>query len=492
MDIAKTDRLVSEAWDGDIVPQLIEYIRIPNKSPMFDADWQANGYMDAATDLLASWARKQPIKGMSVEVVRLENRTPLIFIEIAGQGDDCVLLYGHLDKQPEMTGWADDLGPWTPVLKDEKLYGRGGADDGYAIFGSLTAIRALQDQGLPHSRCVVLIEACEESGSYDLPYYVDHLAERIGKPSLVVCLDSGCANYDQLWCTTSLRGLAGGNLTVKVLSEGVHSGDASGIVPSSFRVLRQLLSRLEDEATGKILIEGLSVEVPEQRMEQARRAAEVLGDDVFDKFPFLPGMTPMNSDLTEMVLNRTWRPMLSITGADGLPALSNAGNVLRPFTSVKLSLRIPPTLDPKIASELLKKVLTDNPPNGASVEFEVEKSSTGWNSPTLAPWLEHAIDHASQEFFGAPAMYMGEGGTIPFMGMLGEKFPGAQFMITGVLGPHSNAHGPNEFLHIPTGKRVTSVVARVIADHFEASEKGLTRGVGVQAGASSFGDHGCC
>ncbi len=492
MDTQRTDRLVDEAWDGDIVPRLVEYIRIPNKSPMFDADWQANGYMDAATDLLADWARKQPIKGMTVEVVRLAGRTPLIFIEVAGQGSDCVLLYGHLDKQPEMTGWADDLGPWKPVLKDDKLYGRGGADDGYAIFGSLTAIRALQDQDLPHARCVVLIEACEESGSYDLPAYVDYLADRIGKPSLVVCLDSGCANYDQLWCTTSLRGLAGGNLRVKVLTEGVHSGDASGIVPSSFRVLRHLLSRLEDEASGRIVVDELHVDIPEQRLLQAQRAAEVLGDDVFDKFPFLPGMRPMTSDLTEMVLNRTWRPMLSITGADGLPALTSAGNVLRPSTAVKLSLRLPPTLDPRAASERLRELLTADPPYGAVVEFEVEKSSAGWNAPTLAPWLEHAINHASQEFFGAPAMYLGEGGTIPFMGMLGEKFPGAQFMITGVLGPHSNAHGPNEFLHIPTGKRVTKVVARVISEHFHAGEKGLTSGVGVAAGNTEFGDHGCC
>jgi acetylornithine deacetylase/succinyl-diaminopimelate desuccinylase-like protein len=493
MDTARTDRLVADTWDAEIVPQLVEYIRIPNKSPMFDADWQANGYMDAATELLAGWARKQDVKGMQVEVVRLPGRTPLIFIEVAGQGDDCVLLYGHLDKQPEMTGWADDLGPWKPVIKGDKLYGRGGADDGYAIFGSLTAIRALQEQGLPHARCVILIEACEESGSYDLPHYVDHLAERIGKPSLVVCLDSGCANYDQLWCTTSLRGLAGGNLRVDVLTEGVHSGDASGVVPSSFRVLRQLLSRLEDEATGAIRIEGLSVDIPGQRRQQASRAAEVLGTEVYDKFPFLPGMTPMGSDLTELILNRTWRPMLSITGADGIPALGSAGNVLRPFTSVKLSLRLPPTLDPRKATEILQRELTRDPPHGARVQFEVEKASTGWNAPTLAPWLEHAIDQASQEFFGAPAMYMGEGGTIPFMGMLGEKFPGAQFMITGVLGPHSNAHGPNEFLHIPTGKRVTSSVARVIAEHYAASGKGLTRGVAAQAGGEAYGkDHGCC
>ena len=492
MDTAKTESFVAQMWDQEIIPQLMEYIRIPNKSPMFDADWQANGYMDAATELLAAWARKQPIKGMNLEIVRLEGRTPLIFIEIAGQGEDCVLLYGHLDKQPEMTGWADDLGPWTPVLKGDKLYGRGGADDGYALFGSLTSIRALQEQGLPHSRCVILIEACEESGSYDLPFYVDHLAERIGKPSLVVCLDSGCANFDQLWCTTSLRGLAGGSLKVSVLTEGVHSGDASGVVPSSFRILRQLLSRLEDETSGKILIDELNVEIPEQRRLQAVRAAEILGDEVFDKFPFLPGMSPMGGELTEMILNRTWRPMLSITGVDGIPPLTSAGNVLRPYTAVKLSLRLPPTLDPKTASALLHEVMTQNPPYGATIEFEVEKASSGWNAPALAPWLEHAIDHASLEFFGAPAMYMGEGGTIPFMGMLGEKFPGAQFIITGVLGPHSNAHGPNEFLHVPTGKRVTSVVARVIADHFEASEKGLTRGVGVQAGDVSFGEHGCC
>ncbi|GGA68060.1 succinyl-diaminopimelate desuccinylase [Arenimonas soli] len=492
MDTAKTERFVADAWDGDIVPQLVEYIRIPNKSPMFDAQWRENGYMDDAVKLLAGWAKAQPIKGMNVEVVELEGRTPLIYIEVPGQGDDCVLLYGHLDKQPEMTGWADDLGPWKPVIKGDKLYGRGGADDGYALYGSLTAIRVLQEQGLPHARCVILIEACEESGSYDLPHYVDHLAERIGKPSLVVCLDSGCANYDQLWCTTSLRGLAGGNLKVSVLSEGVHSGDASGIVPSSFRILRQLLSRLEDEATGKIVVDDLYVDIPDERLQQARRASEVLGTEIWDKFPFLPGMTPMDPDLTELVLNRTWRPALSVTGVDGMPPLSSAGNVLRPHTAIKLSLRLPPTLEPKRAGDVLKRLFEANPPHGCKVEVELEKASTGWNAPALAPWLEHAIDHASQEYFGAPAMYMGEGGTIPFMGMLGEKFPGAQFMITGVLGPHSNAHGPNEFLHIPTGKRVTSAVAKVIAEHYVASEKGLTRGVAAQAGNAQFGDHGCC
>ncbi len=497
MDASQVERFVAGKWDDEIVPQLIEYIRIPNKSPMFDADWVAHGYMDDAVKLMEAWARAQDIPGMHLEVVRLEGRTPLIYIDIpasnGGSSDDPILLYGHLDKQPEMTGWDDDLGPWKPVLRDDRLYGRGGADDGYAIFGSLTAVMALQAQGVPHARCVVIIEACEESGSYDLPAYVDHLADRIGKPSLVVCLDSGCGNYDQLWCTTSLRGLAGGNLSVKVLDEGVHSGDASGIVPSSFRLLRQLLSRIEDEDTGRITLDGLHVDIPAERLEQARQAADVLGTAVYDKFPLLDGMTPMDDDLAELVLNRTWRPALSLTGIGGMPSLDSAGNVLRPHTAVKLSLRLPPTLDGGKAGELLQKALLSDPPNGAEVTLNLEKASSGWNAPAMSPWLFKAINDASEAFYDAPAMYMGEGGSIPFMGMLGEKFPGAQFMITGVLGPHSNAHGPNEFLHIPMGKRVTACVAQVIAEHHRAGERGETRGVAVAPDSGTrHGDHGCC
>ena len=492
MDSTSLSGFVGDLWDGEIVPQLTEYIRIPNKSPMFDAQWAEHGYMDRAVALMEAWARAQPIPGMKLEVVRLKGRTPLIFIEIPGKGDDTVLLYGHLDKQPEMTGWSDHLGPWKPVLEGDKLYGRGGADDGYAIFGSLAAIMALQSQNIPHARCVVMIEACEESGSYDLPYYVDHLAERIGKPSLIVCLDSGCGNYDQLWLTTSLRGLTGGNLVVKVLEEGVHSGDASGVVASSFRILRTVLSRLEDETNGKIKPKELHVEIPAQRVAQAKRTAEILGDAVYAKFPMVDGMKPMASDLSELVLNRTWRPALSITGVGGLPSLDSAGNVLRPYTAVKVSLRVPPTLDAVKGGEFVKKLLESDPPYGAKVSFELEKAGSGWNAPALAPWLEHAVDHASKAFFGAPVAYNGEGGSIPFMGMLGEKFPGAQFLITGVLGPHSNAHGPNEFLHIPTGKRMSMCVARVVADHYKAAQEGLTKGIAASGAHTVKGGDGCC
>jgi acetylornithine deacetylase/succinyl-diaminopimelate desuccinylase-like protein len=481
MDANKASAFIGKLWDDEVVPQITDYIRIPNKSPMFDKDWQAHGYMDAAVALMEKWARAKlaSLPGATLEVVRLEGRTPLIFIDVPGLGraaraDDCVLLYGHLDKQPEMTGWSEGLGPWTPVLKGDRLYGRGGADDGYAIFGSLTALLALHDQGVPHARCVVIIEACEESGSYDLPYYVDHLAPRIGQPSLVVCLDSGCANYDQLWLTTSLRGMTGGELTVEVLTEGVHSGDASGVVPDSFRIVRELLSRLENPATGEILPKELYVEVPAERIEQAKQCAEILGDEVFDKFPWIEGMRPVDADRVELILNRTWRPQLAVTGADGLPSLDSAGNVLRPSTALKLSLRVPPTASGKKAGESVKRLLEADPPYGAKVSFKLEKDGSGWNAPRLSDWLSGAVSKASQDAFGAPAAYMGEGGSIPFMGMLGEKFPRAQFLITGVLGPHSNAHGPNEFLHIPTGKNVTAVVASVVAAHAEASAQGLT------------------
>jgi len=455
IDIEKTKKFVDQCWGDEIVPTLFEYIRIPNKSPSFDPDWAAHGYMDEAVALFERWAQaKLPaLPGAALEVVRLPGRTPVIFIDVPGPGEDTVLLYGHLDKQPEMTGWAEGYGPWIPRLDNDKLYGRGGADDGYAMFGALSALMSLREQGIPYARCSLLIEACEESGSYDLPYYIDHLAERLGSPSLVVCLDSGCGNYDQLWLTTSLRGMASGTLTVQVLEEGVHSGDASGIVPSSFRILRLLLSRLEDERTGAVRPAELYVQVPPERVTQARRAAAALGNTVYSKFPFVPSMSPMTDDLTELVLNRTWRPQLAVTGIDGLPPPINAGNVLLPSTIAKLSLRLPPTLDAEAAGTGLRILLEKSPPYGARVEFKVEASAAGWNAPALAPWLEQSLARSSERALGAPPAYMGEGGSIPFMAMLGEKFPQAQFVVTGVLGPHSNAHAlTNSCISRPLGE----------------------------------------
>lgn len=470
MNIDELKTFVNGKWDEEIVPELEEYIRIPAKSPTFDADWEEHGYIDEAIKQAEAWCRKQPVDGMSVEVVKLEGRTPLLFVEVEGQKPGTVVLYGHLDKQPEFSGWEPDLGPWKPVIRDGKLYGRGGADDGYAVFGSLTAIAALQKQGIPHSRCVLIIETCEESGSYDLPHYIDELSDRIGTPDLVVCLDAECGNYDQLWTTTSLRGNLVGTLRVDVLEEGVHSGSASGIVPSSFRVLREVMAQVEDPATGEMKLPELKAEIPEVRLEQARQAAGVLGDTIATKYPFArPDMKPVSEDPLELLLNNSWRSTLSVTGVDGMPAFSDAGNVLRPYTAVKLSFRLPPTCDAQKAGEAVKKAVETDPPYNAKVEFSIDSPQSGWNAPPIADWLGDAMQKASANHFGRDAVYMGMGGSIPFMGLLAEKFPESQFLVTGVLGPKSNAHGPNEFLHIDTGRKLTACVAEILAAHAEQS-----------------------
>ncbi len=454
-------------WEEEIVPQLTDYIRIPAKSPNFDPQWETNGHIERVIRLAEAWAKKQPVKGLTVEIVRLPGRTPLLYFNVpaTNSSDRTVLLYGHLDKQPEMVGWRDGYGPWDPLYENGKLYGRGGADDGYAIFAALSAIGALQRQGVAHSRCVGMIETCEESGSYDLPAYLAALAPRMGNVDFVIGLDSGCGDYDRLWATTSLRGLVGGALTVAVLTEGVHSGDASGIVPSSFRIARKLLDRLEDPTTGHVLPVAFHAPIPPERIEQAKRAADILGATVIEKYPFKDATKPMIADRAEALLNRTWRPALSVTGADGMPSIADAGNVLRPQTSLKLSLRLPPTIDGEQASHALKQLLEADPPYGATVRLDHESGATGWNAPPTAAWLTKAIDEASTLFYDKPSAAMGEGGTIPFMAMLGKHFPDAQFLITGVLGPHANAHGPNEFLHVPYAKKLTACVAHVLAAH---------------------------
>ncbi len=455
---------INALWDDEIVPAITEYITIPNQSPVFDHKWEEHGYMDQAVDLAYEWVKSREIPNSNLEILRIEGRTPLLLLEIDGQRDGNILMYGHLDKQPPFDGWRTEegLGPWTPVRQGDKLYGRGGADDGYAVFASVAAVQALQDQGVAHPRIVCAIECSEESGSPDLPFYIEKYADRIGAPDLVVCLDSGCGDYDRLWATTSLRGIVAGNLRVNVLRNGVHSGDASGVVPSSFRILRTLLSRLEDENTGHIVPEALHVPIPQERVEQAHIAADVLGEAVWGKFPFVGNTGPMADDGGERLLNKTWRPALSVTGVDGMPDLEQAGNVLRPTTAVKLSLRIPPTLDADIATDTVVELMTKDIPYGADASFVAEKGAGGWEAPATAPWLAKAMEDASKLYYDQPASAMGEGGSIPFMGMLGEKFPKAQFLITGVLGPESNAHGPNEFLHVAYAKKLTACVAHIL------------------------------
>jgi acetylornithine deacetylase/succinyl-diaminopimelate desuccinylase-like protein len=469
-------QFVDEVWDRDLVARLSDYIRIPAKSPAFDPTWAAHGHLERVVRDALAWARSQPVRGLRVEIVALDGRTPCLFFDApatrAGPpGDRTVLFYGHLDKQPEMSGWRSGLGPWQPVLQDGRLYGRGAADDGYAVYAALTALAALDTSGMPRPRCVGLIETCEESGSFDLPAYLDHLTPRLGEVGLLIGLDSGCGDYERLWVTTSLRGLAGGLLSVDVLREGVHSGNASGIVPSSFRIIRMLLDRVDDSRTGKLRDPVFQVPIPQERVEQAQAAAAVLGDRVWQQFPWArrnPGspeqaVRPVTADPVEAILNRTWRSALSVIGAAGLPSPKEAGNVLRPGTELKLSVRLPPTADAERAAQRLKQVLEADPPYEARVHFEIDGAASGWDAPPTAPWLKEALDQASLAAFGMEPGWMGEGGSIPFIWMLGQRFPRAQFVITGVLGPQSNAHGPNEFLLIPYARKLTRAIAQVVA-----------------------------
>src|SRR2546428_4625936 len=444
LDTGKIRDFVQKTWDQSIVPTLPEYVKTRGRSPMFDAQWCEHGHIDRAVELLRGWAGERPIEALRIEVVRLEGRTPVIFMEAPGTGRDTVLLYGHLDKHAEMVGWAEGTGPWTPVRRGDKLYGRGVGDDGYASFAALTAIQALQEQRARHARCVVLIEACEESGSHDLPYYVDALKAKLGTPSLVVCLDSGCGNYDQLWGTTSLRGVVGGVLTAEVLTEGVHSGAASGIVPSSFRILRQLLDRIEDSRTGEILPRDFHVDIPRERVAEAREVADVLGAEIYDRFPFPPGARSVSTDAHELILNNTWRPALAIIGAAGLPLPPDGGNGLRPKTSLKLSLRLPPTCDAGRAVRRLKEILEADPPYGAPATRETYgEAGQRWDGPPARPTLLESGNRASAAYFGQTAMFHGLGRSVPFMSMLGQRFPRAQFLITGAMGPGPNPPRPH-------------------------------------------------
>ena len=474
LDNALALERLGRVWDDDILRQLTEYIAIPAKSPTFAPDWAQLGLLDTVVRNAATWVEAQKVAGLRLEVVRLPGRTPVLFFEIESTeaaATQTVLMYGHLDKQPEFSGWRSDLGPWTPKYEDGKLYGRGGADDGYAVYASIAAVQELKRQNVPHPRIVGLIETCEESGSRDLMPYIDALRPRLGDVGLVICLDSGAGNYDPLWLTTSLRGMVSGTLKVEILTEGVHSGDASGVVPSSFRIMRQVLDRLEDSKTGRLLPESFHCQVPAERLIQAQATAAILGDELYKRFPWAHfdcnGSSlfalPTTTDPTQALLKRTWEPTLSVTGAEGLPALQDAGNVLRPYTAFKLSLRLPPLVDAVQCMQELKGLLEDNAPYQAKVTWEGANGANGWNAPSTDEWFLNALNRSSRAYFGADCGFIGQGGSIPLMGMLSAGFPKAQMMVCGVLGPKSNAHGPNEFLHVPYAKKLTAAVAQVIA-----------------------------
>lgn len=470
MDLNAVRETVHGLWTRDALAGLSEFVRIPALSPAFDVGWAEHGRLHAAVEQVRTWLVDRPIEGASAEVVELAGRTPVLLLDVPALGattDETVVIYGHLDKQPAAGEWSPGLDPWTPVHKDDRLYGRGAGDDGYAAFAAAVALESLHAAGGRHARTVVLLETCEESGSADLPAYLDHLAPRLGTVGLVVCLDTAGADYERLWLATSLRGIAFADLTVRVLDSGVHSGHGSGIVPSSFRVIRQLLDRIEDSRTGRTLLPECEADVPADRLAEVRTA--VSEGFLTPELPLAEGVRTTAEDPVELVLNNTWRTTLSITGAEGLPTLEDAGNVLRPYTSLKLSFRLPPTVDAAEALNAITRVLTTDVPYGAEVRIERAEAASGWNATPMAPWLVSALDTVSAEVFGVPWRALGLGGTIPFLGQFGKAYPRAQFVVTGPRGPGNNAHVPDEWLHLPQTERVTEAVARILHTHATAA-----------------------
>jgi acetylornithine deacetylase/succinyl-diaminopimelate desuccinylase-like protein len=461
--------LLARTWAGEVIPSLSGLIEIPALSPSFDTDWAAAGHLRAAADHVAAWAGTREIAA-GVEVAELDSRSPVLLIDVpatagaAAQGT--VLLYGHLDKQPAFGEWSAGLGPWQPVLRDGRLYGRGSADDGYSGYAALTALEAVRAAGGEHGRAVILLETGEESGSPDLPAYLEQLAGRLGAVNLVVCLDAGGGtDYKRLWLTSSLRGAVMATVTVRVLDAGVHSGIASGIVPDSFRVMRQLLDRLEHSATGEILLPEMNVPVPAARRADAAALVALNPGAVGRSIPFVPGMTAAAPDPVELILNNTWRPTLSVIGGDGLPESKAAPAVLRAATSLRLSFRTPPGADAEAARVALEKALTTEVPYGAQVEVGDFVTLNGWSAPEPAPWLATALDELTGTVFSEPYRQLGIGGGIPFMEMLGRRYTDAEFVVTGALGADSNMHVPDEWLNVDYAERVTAAVARILDAH---------------------------
>ena len=462
LDLDRLSDFVEEWWDKSALPSLCEFVEIPALSPSFDSDWESNGYLDAAVETFIAWTRSLPLKGLTISVHRLKNRSPLLLIKIEGDEEGEVLFYSHLDKQPEASGWSEGKGPWKPVIEDGWLYGRGSVDDGYGGYAGVLSILALQDQGISHPTCRFLIETGEESGSPDLSYYLDELESVLGVPDLVIVLDTGGLDYDRLWVTESLRGIVAGTLSVKVSSVGVHSGHGSGVMPSSFRLVRQLLSRIEDENTGEIKPKWLHTKISDKMREQATQIIK-MNSESDDDFPLLEGVEKQVNDPLDIFLTMNLSPSLSIIGADGIPSIQDAGNVLRTNTDLKISIRTPPGISADDVAIKVQRLLEENPPNGAHVSAKMTEIADGFLSPELPEKLSEALIESGKKFYGNEPMSLFIGGTIPVMAMLQSRYPDSKFIITGAGGPGGNAHGPDEKLHVPTAKKVTKCMAAAVS-----------------------------
>ena len=453
-----------EIWEKSILPSLSDFIEIKALSPLFEPDWANLGELDATIELFCKWLDEQGISGMSYETHRIDDLSPVLLVTIEGTGPGEVIFYSHLDKQPSKPElWSEGLHPLRAVRRDPWLFGRGSVDDGYGGYLCATSIRLLQEAGAPHPRCTLIIETCEESGSFDLPPYLEELTDQLGDPDMVVVMDSGGPDYDHVWMTEALRGLVSGTLSVKVSHEGIHSGNSGGSIPSSFRIQRILLDRVEDSDSGRVLVPEMHAEIPEEVREKAAALAGIVGNSIWEQFPTVDSLRQASETTEDMIVAMNWEPTLSIIGADGIPPVQVAGNVLRTNTDLKLSFRIPPGVDSEEAIARAKEILEKDPPYGAEVNFTPDSCADGFHAPPLKGSVSEAIQYASMQLTGLPPLATWTGGTIPFMAMMQGKYPDAMFLCTGTSGPGNNAHGPDEKLHIPSSKRLTVVLSATIA-----------------------------
>ena len=459
---------IDKIWDTRALPALMDFIRIPCKSTAFDPHWESNGYLNQACTFISAWV-KQQLPQASCEIIQEPGKTPCLWLDVPAyhaQTDNTVAFYGHLDKQPEASGWSEGLGPWTPVIRDGKLFGRGCSDDGYSVFLMISALVSLREQGLGHPHCVGIFETQEESGSIDLPHYLTALKERFNHPISLFVLDNQCCDYQRLWLNTSLRGVISAVLRVKTLHHNVHSGTYSGILPDAFAIAQHLLSRIHEPLSGRVLLDSFHTQIPENRKKQLLQAAKLLEASTSYYPPLLDGVQTKTTSVFDSIYNSTWEPALTVTAIDGLANLNQAANVVPKEIALKLSIRIPPNIDLARAIQDLEKTVTQNVPFHASVTLEDIRQGSGWTPPLTAQnqETERLLNTCSQSVFHEDVAFSATGGSISIIPEFEKCLPGTSIMLLGVLGPGSNAHGPDESLNIEYVKKLTNVLSLYLKD----------------------------
>ncbi len=453
---------IHDAWKGDTLEALSRFISIPAKSKDFDDQWQEHGFLHRSLEEGKSWAQKHFPSG-TFEIIQLPGIPPVLFFDIPATGGHTgkpVLFYGHFDKQPETSGWDEGLGPWTPVVKNGRLYGRGAVDDGYCFYSTLTAVKALEVSGKSHPRICGLFETDEESGSTDLAQYINMLKDRVGSPAFICILDLFATDFSRVWITQSLRGIVGLIVKVSVLSAPSHSGVASGIVPSSFRIMRALLDRLEDSRTGEVLIKSMHSPIPGYILDMAKDISAEY--DPRTGFKYHAGTQSAQPDAYTALIAGTWKPTLSVLGADGLPPTATASGLVRSSTSLKLSFRIPPGVNARAALDDTIRALTTDVPYNATVEISQASASEGFCAPEWPQWLRQSSEKITRNLFGTSVGSVLCGASIGTLPAFQAAFPGAPFINTGALGPDSGAHAANEWLDLAYVEKLTEWVAEVV------------------------------